>query len=73
MTRNCSACNIKIDINHYKKDRTVCKSCYNKNKIKTKNKKITVLTNSQKVKTLIITITKTEQLLLDFQIATKFI
>ena len=25
---------IKIDENNYKKDRTVCKSCYNKNKKK---------------------------------------
>ena len=33
MNRNCSACNIIIDINNYKKDRTVCKSCYNINKI----------------------------------------
>ena len=28
----CSACKIKIDENNYKKDRTVCKSCYNKKK-----------------------------------------
>ena len=32
MNRNCTACNIMIDINNYKKDRTVCKTCYNKNK-----------------------------------------
>ena len=32
--KNCSACNIKLDINNYKKDRTVCKDCYNKNKRK---------------------------------------
>ena len=32
MNRNCSACNIMIDINNYKEDRTVCKTCYNKNK-----------------------------------------
>ena len=30
--KNCSACNIKLDINNYKKDRTVCKDCYNKKK-----------------------------------------
>ena len=36
MNRNCTACNIMIDINNYKKDRTVCKSCYNKNKRKNK-------------------------------------
>ena len=34
MNRNCSACNIILDINNYKKDRTVCKICYNKNKRK---------------------------------------
>ena len=34
MNRNCSACNILIDINTYKKDRTVCKTCYNINKRK---------------------------------------
>ena len=27
-------CNIKLDINKYKKDRTVCKDCYNKKKRK---------------------------------------
>ena len=30
--KNCSACNIKLDINNYKKDRTVCRDCYNKKK-----------------------------------------
>ena len=34
MNRTCSACDIMIDINNYKKDRTVCKTCYNKNKRK---------------------------------------
>ena len=34
MNRNCSACNIKIDINKYKKDRTVCEIRYYKNKRK---------------------------------------
>ena len=33
----CSECKIKIDENNYKKDRTVCKSCYNKNKRKNQN------------------------------------
>ena len=36
MNRNCSACYIKIDINNFKKNRTVCKTCYNKNKRKNK-------------------------------------
>ena len=30
----CSVCNIKIDKDIYKKDRTFCKDCYNKKKRK---------------------------------------
>ena len=37
MNRNCSACNIKIDTNNYKKNRTVCKNFYNKNNRKNNN------------------------------------
>ena len=33
--KNCSVCNIKLDINNYRKHRTVCKDCYNKKKRKT--------------------------------------
>ena len=29
MNRNCTVCNIMIDMKNYRKDRTVCKSCYN--------------------------------------------
>ena len=36
MNQNCTACNIMIDKKIYKKDRTVCKTCYNKNKRKNK-------------------------------------
>ena len=36
-TKNCSACNIKLDKNEYKKDRTRCKNCYNEKKRKNKN------------------------------------
>ena len=34
MERNekCSVCSLKLDINNYKKYRTVCKDCYNKKK-----------------------------------------
>ena len=32
--KNCSVCNIKLDIINYKKDRSVCKDCYNKKKRK---------------------------------------
>ena len=32
--KNCSVCNMKLDINNYKKDRTVCKDCCNKKKRK---------------------------------------
>ena len=33
----CTACRVKIDSNNYPKDRTVCKSCYNKNRRKNNN------------------------------------
>ena len=32
--KNCSVCNIKLDITNYKKDRIVCRDCYNKKKRK---------------------------------------
>ena len=32
--KKCSPCNIKLDINNYKKDRTICRDCYNKKKRK---------------------------------------
>ena len=32
--KNCTLCNMKLDINNYKKDRTICKECYNKNRRK---------------------------------------
>ena len=47
--KNCSACNIKLDINNYKKHRTVCRDCYNKKKRKNN------VTNNQKLKTITIT------------------
>ena len=55
--KNCSVCNIKLDINNYKKDRTVCKDCYNKKKRKNNliQNKILLLLNNQKLKTEIIT------------------
>ena len=34
--KNCYVCNMKLDVNNYKKDRTVCKDCYNKKKRKNK-------------------------------------
>ena len=46
MNRKCSECNIKIDINKYKKYRTVCKSCYNENKHKRKKKNNRVPSNT---------------------------
>ena len=32
--KNCTLCNMKLDINNYEKDRTICKECYNKNRRK---------------------------------------
>ena len=36
--KNCTVCNIKLDIVNYLKHRTVCKTCYNKNRRKKYNK-----------------------------------
>ena len=44
-TKVCSACNIKLDKGNYKKDRTVCKDCYNK--MKRKNTSNTLIQNQQ--------------------------
>ena len=45
MNQICNTCNIEIDKNNYLKDRTVCKSCYNKNR--KKNNSNTLITNQQ--------------------------
>ena len=37
MNRNCSVSSMKVDENNYLKKRTVCKSCYNKNRRKNNN------------------------------------
>ena len=34
----CTVCDIKLNINNYKRDGTVCKDCYNKNRRKKYNK-----------------------------------
>ena len=39
MNRICNTCNIEIDKNNYLKDRTVCKTCYNKNRRKNQQPK----------------------------------
>ena len=48
--KNCSACNIKLDLNNYKKDRPVCKDCCNKKKRKNN------LIQQPKIENVIITI-----------------
>ena len=45
MNRICNTCNIEIDENNYLKDRTLCKSCYNKNRRKNNNN--TIIQNQQ--------------------------
>ena len=42
--KNCSACNIKLDIVNYKRETTVCKDCYNK---KRSNNNIFPIQNQQ--------------------------
>ena len=46
--KTCSACNIKLDKNKYKRDKTVCKDCYNIKKRKYKKK---ILIQNQQPKT----------------------
>ena len=36
--KNCSARNVKLDKDNYKKDKTICKKCYNESKRKNKSK-----------------------------------
>ena len=45
MNRICNACKIEIDEKNYLKDRTVCKSCYNKNRGKLNHN--TIIQNQQ--------------------------
>ena len=51
MDRKSTACNIKIDIDNYKKDRTVCKDCYNKKKRKNNLIRNEITTSYQQPKT----------------------
>ena len=44
--KNCSACNIKLDQDKYKRDRTICKDCYKK-KARKNNIKNTLIQNEQ--------------------------
>ena len=37
MNKNCTACNLNLKEDNYKKDRTVCESCYIKKKRKDNN------------------------------------
>ena len=53
--KNCTVCNIKIDKDNYKKDRTVCESWYNGKKRKNNNN---TSQHNQKLKVL-ITVTNT--------------
>ena len=50
MNRNCSACDIMIDINNYKKDRTICKDCYNRKKRKNNLTQNKITTSDQQPK-----------------------
>ena len=48
--KNCSSCNIKLDINNYKKDRTSCKDCYNSKKRKNNLTQNKITTSDQQPK-----------------------
>ena len=43
---NCTACNIKLDRENCKKNRTVCKSCFNEKKRKSNNNSLSQNENS---------------------------
>ena len=47
--KNFSACNIKLDKDNYKGDRTICKDSYNKKKRKNKNKTILIKCQQTKI------------------------
>ena len=53
--KNCTVCNMKLDVFNYLKHSTVCKSCYNWNRRKSNNN---ILHHNQKSKVL-VTITVT--------------
>ena len=46
----CSVCNIKVDMNNYKKNRTVCKDCYKKKKRKNNLIQNEIVTSHQQPK-----------------------
>ena len=48
--KNCSSCNIKLDINNYKKDRTFCKDCCNRKKRKNNLTQNKITTSDQQPK-----------------------
>ena len=50
--KKCTVCNIKIDEDIYKKDRNICKSCYNINRKKhnSNNKDVNSVNNKKKRK-----------------------
>ena len=51
--KKCTVCNIKIDGNNYKKDKNICRICYNINRKKSNNnskEKIQVVNSVNKTK-----------------------
>ena len=48
--KNCSVCNIKVDINSYKKERTICEDCYNEKNRKNKIAQYEITTSHQQPK-----------------------
>ena len=55
MNRVCNNCNIEIDKYNYLKDRTVCKSCYNKNRRKNNNNNNTLSDDKKRRKQKLLT------------------
>ena len=47
--RNCSACNVELDNDNYKKNGTICKNCYNEKKRRKKNSNALIRNQQPKI------------------------
>ena len=57
VNKKLTVCNMKVDVVNYLKQRTVCKSCYNKNRRKNNNN----TSNQNQKSKVLITITMTNE------------
>ena len=67
--KKCTVCNIKIDVDKCKKDRNICRICYNVNRKKYNNsnkEKIQVVNSVNKTKVFDFVINKNRTLIIGF-------